>query len=513
MPKPYLEEVFKRSGIPTYTFVEPQEYRHLQVALRTPGRGLIVEGPSGIGKTTAVFTAIDAIGLSSRAQKLSARNSQDRELIAALPSFRDAGVIVIDDFHRLDDPTKHAIADHMKDLADREDKNTKVVLIGINKAGDTLVNFASDLNNRIDTIRFEVNSQDRILELIRKGEQALNVSISCAEAIAEDAGGSFHIAQILSHEICIIANISEMSVECVSISNSVETIKDHVLSELGRTFMRRAIKFARGRRFRREGRAPYLHLLRWLAEANEWTLSVEQAMAHHPSNRGSVSQIVEKGYLQTFLAEDSELQEVFHYDTYTKVLAVEDPKFMYFLRNLLWSKFVKEVGYLTIEFRSRYDFALSFAGEDRIVAEKLKAALQEEEIEVFYDKDEQHRILAVDVEDYLAPIYRTEARFVLPLLNSSYPKKIWTKFESRQFKDRFGEKSVIPIWFPDAPPGVFDESARVGGLTFDPTGDVDSQVGQIVEVLVRRVGEERREEENATRERDAVSPDAAKEST
>jgi hypothetical protein len=37
MARPYLEEVFKRSGIPTYTFVEPKEYQHLQVALRTPG--------------------------------------------------------------------------------------------------------------------------------------------------------------------------------------------------------------------------------------------------------------------------------------------------------------------------------------------------------------------------------------------------------------------------------------------------------------------------------------------
>lgn len=30
---------------------------------------------------------------------------------------------------------------------------------------------------------------------------------------------------------------------------------------------------------------------------------------------------------------------------------------MYFMRNLLWSKFVKEVGFISVEFRSKYDVA------------------------------------------------------------------------------------------------------------------------------------------------------------
>ena len=63
MAQPLLEDVFKRSGLPTYTFVEPAEYNHLKVALRTPGRGLVIEGPSGIGKTTAVRRAAADIGL------------------------------------------------------------------------------------------------------------------------------------------------------------------------------------------------------------------------------------------------------------------------------------------------------------------------------------------------------------------------------------------------------------------------------------------------------------------
>lgn len=118
-------------------------------------------------------------------------------------------------------------------------------------------------------------------------------------------------------------------------------------------------------------------------------------------------------------------------------------------------------------------------------------------MEVFYDQDEQHRILGLDVETYLAPIYRTEARYVVALLSKEFPKKIWTKFESEQFRARFGTDSVIPIWFTDAPPGIFDESGRVGGITFDPNGNVAEQVAKICSLLVQKVGEQRETEEIA----------------
>ena len=110
---------------------------------------------------------------------------------------------------------------------------------------------------------------------------------------------------------------------------------------------------------------------------------------------------------------------------------------------------------------------------------------------VFYDKNEQHRIIASNVEDYLAPIYRSEAEFVIVLLGPEYPKRIWTKFESEHFKQRFGEKSVIPIWFADAPPGTFDETARVGGITIDRSVDIGVQVSDISVLLLRKLAESR----------------------
>src|SRR6185312_5649356 len=114
MPAPRLEEVFKTSGVPTYTFVQPKEYTQLLVALRTPGRGVVIEGPSGIGKTTAVDNALKEIGIAAGVSKLSARKPADVEYIEALPGMGAVGICIVDDCHKLSDSTRSRLADYMK---------------------------------------------------------------------------------------------------------------------------------------------------------------------------------------------------------------------------------------------------------------------------------------------------------------------------------------------------------------------------------------------------------------
>jgi hypothetical protein len=488
-PGPRLEEVFKTSGIPTHTFVKPTEYQRLVVSLRTAGRGLVIEGPSGIGKTTSVLKAIEELGLGKKTLRLSARIADDRDLIAELPLMKRIGVVLIDDFHRLAPELKRAIADYLKTLADEEKADSKLIIIGINKAGDALIRFAADLNNRIDTVRFETNPDDRVEELVSKGELALNVEISTKHDITLDAHGSFHIAQMLCRETCFAEGVTECCNPKKKLHASLASVREGVLDELGRAFFEPARTFATGPRLRREGRAPYLHMLNWLASSEDWSLQIDQALAQHPEHRGSVGQVIDKGYLEDFIKKHIELEDAIHYDSATRTLSIEDPKFLYFLRNLIWNKFARQVGFLSTEFKARYDFALSFAGADREIAEGLANKLIECEAAVFYDKNEQHRILAEDVEEYLSPIYRSEAEFVISLLGPEYPKRIWTKFESEQFKQRFGSGSVIPIWFSDAPLGMFDEARRVGGLMFERGKDSAEQILEFSQVLMKKLGE------------------------
>lgn len=196
MTKPFLHEVYKDSGVPTYTFVKPIEYRKLLVSLRTQGKGLVVEGPSGIGKTSSITKGLEELGIDAKITKLTARKAKDIGIIKSIPENGLEGIIIVDDFHRLDPDTKNLIADYMKTLADEEIAATKLVIVGINKAGDSLIKFARDLNNRIDTIRFESNPEEKVIELIENGEKALNITINIKSDIVREAQGSFHIAQI-----------------------------------------------------------------------------------------------------------------------------------------------------------------------------------------------------------------------------------------------------------------------------------------------------------------------------
>jgi hypothetical protein len=117
--------------------------------------------------------------------------------------------------------------------------------------------------------------------------------------------------------------------------------------------------------------------------------------------------------------------------------------------------------------------------------------LSDNELEVFYDLNEQHRILAEDVEEYLAPIYASDAQIVICILGPEYPKRVWTKFESSQFKQRFKSGEVVPIVLDTVPLGMFDEVSKIGHIVWDTSKDVQTQALGVCALLVRKHSEVR----------------------
>jgi hypothetical protein len=266
--------------------------------------------------------------------------------------------------------------------------------------------------------------------------------------------------------------------------------------DLGRSFKEAAVTFARGTKLRKEGRAPYLHILKWLAESEEWSLDLSEALRRHPDHRASINQVLENDYLATLLRDPDKqaiLEPHFHFERATSILSVDDPKLIFYLKNLVWRAFTRQVGFEADYFVGKYDFALSFAGPDRAHAARLYEILAEREIVTFYDENEQHRIIAKNVEDYIVPIYKSGARYVVALLSPDYPTRIWTKIESDQFKDRFGDNAVIPIRFSTAKSNFFSNDQKYGGLPFDPGGDTEAQLQEIAAILSKRLVEDRRE--------------------
>ncbi len=490
-PDIQMQDVFVLSGIPDHTFVQPVEYTRLLVALRTSGRSLVIEGPSGIGKTTSVIKAIAEAGLSKRVLNLSARKPRDLDYIRSLPNQLPIGTVVIDDFHRLDISSKRELADLMKILADDGAADSKLIVLGIPNAGQSLISFGKDLANRIEVIPFEANPRHKVEELIQKGELVLNITINIREEITSAAEGSFYIAQMLCYHTCIRSNFLWYSSTNKITAVSYEAVKFQVMESLLRSFHSTVIAFSRGTKLRREGRAPYLHLLYWLSQSKNWSINTEREADRHPDQKGSVSQVISKGFLEDLVNSSSDIQAVIHYEPIGRTLVVQDPQFIFYLRNLSWVELADEVGFLSTDFPSRYDFALSFSGVDRDIAEGLFTALEEAELEVFYDKNEQHRILAADVEEYLGPIYASDAQFVICILGPDYPKRVWTKFESTQFKQRFRSGDVIPIVMSTAPLGVFDSAARVGHISWDRSADFDQQLANTTDLLLKKCADAR----------------------
>ena len=486
-----LEDVYKTTGIPTVTYVEPPEFTSLIIAIRTKGKCVVVEGPSGIGKTTAVVKVLDNLKVADSYALFSARNPSHLDRIKKIANGDFDGIVIIDDFHRLHEDLQEQISDIMKIMADTSDETRKIIVIGINKVGDSLVHFSPDLNNRISTIRFEANPEEKIQELIHKGEEALNIRFDSISSLLENSSGSFHITQLMCQKACIREKILETCTKEKTVHFSYPNVLSEMSEELSRSFFDIAREFATGPKLRREGRAPYLHVLKWLSTSDTWSIDLTLEMQKHPQHKAGVTQIVEKGYLIRFLNDHVECASYIHYDKITRVLSVEDPKLMFYLKSLNWNNFAKDIGYESLVETPKYDYALSFAGSDRDIVEKVFKRLTTNEIAVFYDKNEQADILSMDVEEYLYPIYNSEAAYVIPFLSKEYPKRIWTKFESKSFKDRFGNNSVIPIWFDNVDENMFDETKQYGGIVFHTNNNVDEEVDIIVNLLIKKISQYR----------------------
>jgi hypothetical protein len=482
-----VEEVFKTSGIPTHTFVRPAAFSRLKVALRTPGRGVIVEGPSGIGKSTAIARALDELELNRDVTRLSAREPTDIEYLEALPDLGEFGTVIIDDFHRLEDSVKARIADLLKVTADTEDEHRKLVIIGINEAGRALIDTAPDLTNRLEVVKFEVELPQKIQEMVEAGENALNVKLSAKSLIVEKAQGSFYIAQLLCMNACVQADVLEDQPEEVVVPTSYSAVQRQVVQRQRDRFGDAVKGFARGTKFRPSGRAPYLHILKWLAESDSWSISLDDEMRLHPSEKASVFLVLDRGYLAN-LVNSPDVSRLLHFDAHGAVLSVEDPMLTYYLRSISWPEFVREVGFAKVDYEETFDIALSFAGEDRAYADALRDALEDLGHTVFYDMAEQHRFLGEDVEAYLGPIYASGSRYVVAILGEMYGRKRWTLFEASQYKDRIEQGGVIPIWSTKVPPEPFDVTRGIGGLGFDPGQSPLAQATEHAEVISRKLG-------------------------
>jgi len=105
-----------------------------------------------------------------------------------------------------------------------------------------------------------------------------------------------------------------------------------------------------------------------------------------------------------------------------------------------------------------YDVALSFAGEDRAIAEKFARLLIANNIIVFYDELESAGSPRKDMVLHLAEIYRTKARYCVLFISKFYPLEKWTEAERTSAQDhalRDANEYFLPVRLDDTEvPGI-----------------------------------------------------------
>ena len=99
---------------------------------------------------------------------------------------------------------------------------------------------------------------------------------------------------------------------------------------------------------------------------------------------------------------------------------------------------------------NNFDFAFSFAGEDREIVEEIYNRLRADGIQVFYDNTYQSELVGKDLYHTLSDLYKNQAKYVVCFISEYYAKKTWTNLEFTAIKERlmstfFASDFLIPV--------------------------------------------------------------------
>ena len=96
-----------------------------------------------------------------------------------------------------------------------------------------------------------------------------------------------------------------------------------------------------------------------------------------------------------------------------------------------------------------FDVAISFAGEDRGIANQLAQLLKASGLLIFYDDDERSQLLGENLFEYLIEIYKNQASYCVILVSKDYVKKRWPRHDFHAVQARvfeqFDQAYMLPI--------------------------------------------------------------------
>jgi hypothetical protein len=477
-----LEDVFKTVGLPPYTYVKPSYFGEVKSDIRSPGRHLLIEGPSGIGKTCVVYKVFEELGwtLNKDYIYVSCRDPDAEARIAAFMEDASAGaevkpsVMVVDDFHLLTKERRADIGSSLKRLSDRtfeDNAPAKVILIGIPTAGDSLLSEALDLGPRLGSYRFERATDLEIDRLISEGENALNVLFEDRDVLLSESSGNFWLAQYICNKVCAIEEVEETSEDVHVLNFDLLRIRERLMTELTQRYRPVARTFAKGKKWRPGGNKPYLEVLLALSRLPDSVASFDKVLALVPERRRPGIKAIRPRIAEVIHdpVKDTDLRKQLAFDP-DSGFSIEDPLFRYFLTHMDEASLLVDLGIeadsMEVARMHSFDIGFSFAGESRAVVEMVNDELKAEDVVTFYDFDQQAVLLALDLQAALEHIYAESCRYYLVFMDAHYKQKVWTRWEQDILTHSGRKGHVIPV--------VLDEEGGAGAVGIPSTlGRID----------------------------------------
>ncbi|HST58531.1 MAG TPA: TIR domain-containing protein [Longimicrobium sp.] len=457
-------DVFKTVGLPQYTYIKPAYYGALRMDIAQPGKHVLIEGPSGVGKTCVVKKILEDLGWG--ADKRMQIHCRDGDAEARIDAFfhacehespETAPAIVIDDIHLLSAAKRAEIGGRLKRLSDRvfeTDWPPKAILIGIPTAGSSLLTDAPDLGTRLGIRRVGRASDHEIDTLISKGEEELDITFEDRHILVTESAGNFSLAQAICRTLCASENIFATVPESKTLYWNLEDLRRTLMHDLSGKYSDRVCTFTKGIKWRPGGTKPYLEILLALSKLSDSVISFEKILRAVPERRRASIKAVRHLIPKVINPPKGEdLRKLIAFDPEAG-FSIEDPVFRYYLTNLdveqLCADLGIEVNVLEHARSYAYDIGFSFAGEARPIVDAVNTILKNQGVTTFYDYDQQAVLLATDLEDTLQRIYKESCRFYVVFLDHHYYRKVWTRFEKDIMTSSGRKGHVIPVVLDDA---------------------------------------------------------------
>lgn len=102
--------------------------------------------------------------------------------------------------------------------------------------------------------------------------------------------------------------------------------------------------------------------------------------------------------------------------------------------------------------KEKFDLSISFAGEDREVAENIAKILDASGYSIFYDDFMKSELWGSELPVKLGEIYGSQSRFCLMIISKAYVRKMWTNHERKYAIQKMLESHtdyILPLKIED----------------------------------------------------------------